>query len=84
MVGFYHIIYSFQDIDFPLQCDVSKEDEVTNMFEWIEGHKDLGRINVCIPNAGFSHPGSLMVYWSWISFFAELLPVNNDLRLGQD
>merc|ERR1712117_908817 len=30
------------------------------MFEWIEGHKDLGQVDVCVPNAGFSHPGSLM------------------------
>jgi len=42
------------------QCDVSKEDEVSKMFEWIEGHKDLGQVDVCVPNAGFSHPGSLM------------------------
>ena len=53
------------------------------MFEWIEGHKDLGQVNVCIPNAGFSHPGSLMAGLRFL-FFAELLPVNNGLRIGQD
>ena len=72
MVDFYLMIYSFQDIASLLQCDVSKEDEVANMFEWIEGHKDLAHVDVCIPNAGFSHPGSLMVNWFLISIFAEL------------
>merc|ERR1712029_363809 len=44
----------------PYQCDVSKEDEVEKMFDWIENHPDLGQVDVCIPNAGFSHNSTLM------------------------
>lgn len=29
------------------------------MFEWIENEPDLGRVDVCIPNAGFSAPDTL-------------------------
>ena len=39
---------------------MSKEDEVEKMFDWIENHPDLGRVDVCIPNAGFSHNSTLM------------------------
>ena len=43
-----------------LQCDVANEDDVTQMFEWIENNPNLGKVDVCIPNAGFSSGGSLM------------------------
>ena len=30
------------------------------MFEWIEGHEELGKVDVCVPNAGFSTSANLM------------------------
>lgn len=45
---------------YPIKCDVANEDDVTQMFEWVENNPDLGKVDVCIPNAGFSSGGSLM------------------------
>jgi len=42
------------------KCDVGNEEEVAKMFDWIESHPDLGQVDVCVPNAGFSDPASLM------------------------
>lgn len=42
------------------QCDVANEDDVNKMFQWIENNPSLGRVDICIPNAGFSTNGSLM------------------------
>ena len=36
------------------QCDLQSEQEVRDMFAWIEQHPDLGRVDVCINNAGLS------------------------------
>merc|ERR1712226_539844 len=45
---------------FPVKCDVGNEDDVTQMFEWIESNPNLGKVDICIPNAGFSSNGTLM------------------------
>ena len=45
---------------FILQCDVGNENDVNQMFEWIENNPDLGKVDICIPNAGFSSDGTLM------------------------
>ena len=42
------------------QCDVGNEDEVDKMFQWIENNPSLGRVDICIPNAGFSTDATLM------------------------
>ena len=39
---------------------MTNEDEVKNMFKWVEDHADLGKVDVCIPNAGFSADKSLL------------------------
>merc|ERR1712223_1205750 len=39
---------------YPYKCDMRNEDEIREMFIWIENHPDLGKIDVCIPNAGYS------------------------------
>lgn len=39
---------------------MTKEAEIRDMFQWIEGHPDLGKIDVCIPNAGLSFDKSLL------------------------
>ena len=39
---------------------MKKEDEIMKMFKWIEDHPDLGKIDVCIPNAGLSHDAKLI------------------------
>ena len=36
------------------------EDEIKNMFRWVEDHAELGRVDVCIPNAGFSANKTLL------------------------
>ena len=36
------------------------EDEIREMFVWIENHPDLGKIDVCIPNAGLNQDSNLM------------------------
>ena len=36
------------------------EDEIREMFKWIEDHPDLGKIDVCIPNAGLNQATKLM------------------------
>ena len=36
------------------------EDEIREMFRWIEDHPDLGKIDVCIPNAGLNQATKLM------------------------
>ena len=46
--------------NYKLQCDMTNEDEVKNMFKWVEDHADLGKVDVCIPNAGFSADKSLL------------------------
>ena len=40
------------------QCDLSKEDDITEMFKWIE--ETHGGLDICIPNAGFSADKSLL------------------------
>ena len=32
---------------------MANENEIRGMFKWVEDHPDLGKIDVCIPNAGF-------------------------------
>ncbi|KAL8604307.1 hypothetical protein ACOMHN_028070 [Nucella lapillus] len=44
----------------PVKCDVSKEAEVTAMFQMIRHHSSLGRVDVCINNAGLGHPEPLL------------------------
>jgi hypothetical protein len=30
------------------------------MFEWVENNPDLGRVDLCVPNAGFNVQASLL------------------------
>ena len=42
------------------KCDLENSDEIEAMFQWILGHKELGRIDVAVLNAGgTSHKGLL-------------------------
>ncbi|XP_076461330.1 dehydrogenase/reductase SDR family member 11-like [Babylonia areolata] len=43
-----------------VKCDVSKEEEVTAMFQMIRQHSSLGRVDVCINNAGLAHNAPLL------------------------
>merc|ERR1712062_211945 len=45
---------------YPYKCDMKKEDEIMKMFKWIEDHPNLGKVDVCIPNAGLSHDNKLI------------------------
>ncbi|XP_050723081.1 dehydrogenase/reductase SDR family member 11-like [Eriocheir sinensis] len=42
----------------PVKCDITKDEEVLAMFAKIK--KDLGGVDVCINNAGFTHNKSLL------------------------
>ena len=57
---------------------MKKEDEIMKMFKWIEDHPDLGKIDVCIPNAGLNQATKLMD--GNISLFSKLLIFPNPLR----
>ena len=37
---------------YPFKCDMSDTNNVLEMFKWIENHSELGRVDVCICNAG--------------------------------
>ena len=42
------------------RCDVAEEIQIRQMFHWIEEHPDLGKVDVCINNAGLSAAETLM------------------------
>ena len=42
------------------RCDVAEESQIREMFNWIEEHPDLGRVDVCVNNAGLSAAETLM------------------------
>lgn len=44
----------------PYKCDLENFDEIRTMFEWIENEPELGRVDICIPNAGLSANTSLL------------------------
>ena len=41
-------------------CDLSVEEDIRTLFTWIENHPDLGRVDICVSNAGFSSADTLM------------------------
>lgn len=44
----------------PFKCDMRNDTEIQAMFEWIEKDPDLGRIDVCVANAGLAKNTNLM------------------------
>ena len=50
----------FKNPIYLFQVDLEKDGEITQMFEWIENHPKLGRVDICVPNAGFSTNVSLL------------------------
>ena len=36
------------------------EEEIKAMFKWVEDHPDLGKVDICIPNAGMSYKSTLL------------------------
>lgn len=43
---------------YPLQCDITKKDQVMQSMQWIE--KNMGSIDILVNNAGVDHNVSLM------------------------
>ena len=39
---------------------MTKEQEIMDMFKWVEEHPELGKVDVCIPNAGYSKDKCLL------------------------
>ena len=37
---------------YPYKCDLSNTKNVQDMFEWIENHPELGKVDICVCNAG--------------------------------
>ena len=37
---------------YPYQIDLQSTDEIKKMFDWIETHQDLQKVDICICNAG--------------------------------
>ena len=56
------------------------EDEIREMFKWIENYPDLGKIDVCIPNAGLNQDSKLIDGNISISLFSKLLIFPNYLK----
>jgi len=52
---------------FPYKCDLESEQDIVTMFKWIADNKDLGKIDVCINNAGMSTSETLLEgkYENW-------------------
>ena len=36
----------------PYKCDLNDMNNIKDMFDWIENHQELGRVDVCVCNAG--------------------------------
>merc|ERR1711868_366170 len=45
---------------FPRKCDLRNETDIRSIFDWISTHPDLGRVDVCINNAGMSTAENLL------------------------
>ena len=45
------------------QCDLGNEEAVEQMFQWIHAQPDLGKVDICIANAGFATKHSLLEGW---------------------
>ncbi|KAI9560320.1 hypothetical protein GHT06_014337 [Daphnia sinensis] len=56
------------------QCDLSKEEEILTMFEWIKSN--VGGVDVCINNAGFGDYGTLLGPEATVSGWKSMLDVN--------
>ena len=44
----------------PYRCDLTSDSDIVGMFEWIEANPELGKVDVCIPNAGLAASSSLL------------------------
>lgn len=49
------------------KCDMESEDDINGMFNWIAEHKELGKVDICINNAGMSTSETLLEgkYENW-------------------
>ena len=47
---------------------MNNENEIRSMFKWVEDHPDLGKIDVCIPNAGLSKNATFLNGKKRVSF----------------
>ena len=41
---------------YPFKCDMGDIENIQAMFEWIENQSDLGKVDICINNAGICVP----------------------------
>jgi NADP-dependent 3-hydroxy acid dehydrogenase YdfG len=45
---------------YPIKCDLASAEDIMAMFKEIETNKELGRIDICVNNAGLSHKEPLL------------------------
>ena len=45
------------------QCDLGNKEAVEQMFQWINAQPDLGKVDICIANAGFATKHPLLEGW---------------------
>lgn len=52
---------------FPYKVDLTDEGDTRKMFDWIEAHPELGKVDICMNNAGviYSAPLSTSPYSGW-------------------
>ena len=55
-----------------MQCDMRNEEEIKAMFKWVEDHPDLGKVDICIPNAGMSYKSTLLEGMNGECFFLNI------------
>merc|ERR1719420_1707076 len=61
---------------FPRKCDLRNETDIRSMFDWISSHPDLGKVDVCINNAGMSTAENLLSGWKEIQSNMDLISVS--------
>lgn len=59
---------------YPYKCDLSNSEEVCHMFEWIENNPNLGKVDVCIANAGMAYDNSLLE--GTVTEWKQMLDIN--------
>ena len=60
---------------------MTSDSDIAEMFEWIESNADLGKVDVCVPNAGFAAASSLLDgETALLTFYATPVQGDRDRR----
>ena len=50
---------------------MTSDSDIVKMFEWIESNPDLGKVDVCVPNAGYAASSSLL-QGEWLDVLTDV------------